>query len=426
MRIALDLSVVQTPHRMRGIGATAINFVNNLSNEAKKDHQFIIFLFEEKSDEALGLFNLEGVNYEVRFISPHKRVSYPLPGRLKIINGIINNLKKLTVVYTGSKEFDVSNIDSFLQFDQTGPLPSTRKINKARILYDVIPYVLESDYLWTYVTARKHGDSRKSAIRKHLHRVLYKIKTKAAAKQADILISISEHTKADFEKYIGLNPKRIQTVHLGVVQKSKASKEYPEFNEYVENSWGYLPKKIDLREKPFLLFVGGADPRRRLNDLMAAFNNLRAEGNDIRLVLAGDTMTGARSIPVTETQKYFINSSYISDVSFLGFIDESQKDWLYQNALAFVYPSIYEGFGLPVLEAMQYGTPVITYSNSSIPEIAGDVALYVNDGYLGIRKKAKQLLDDPSISKDLAKKSKNQAELFSWESTVTKILSLLV
>jgi glycosyltransferase involved in cell wall biosynthesis len=426
MRIALDLSVVQTPHRMRGIGATAINFVNNLSEQSKQDHQFIIFLYEDGQDEALQLFNLNDVKYEIALVPPIKRANYSLPGRLKIINGFINNYKKLRTVHRGDRRFNSSNIDVFIQFDQLGPLPSTRKIKKVRILYDVIPYVLANDYLWSYSIARKHGDSRKSALRKHIHRILYKVKTRAAAKQADILISISEHTKKDFEKYLGIKRKRIHTIHLGVNTKTNIASEYPGFNEYSENSWGYLPKKIDLRDKPFLLFVGGADPRRRLNDLVAAFNNLRAEGKDIRLVLAGDTMTGARSIPVIETQKYIYNSSYVKDVVFLGFIDENQKDWLYQNTLAFVYPSIYEGFGLPILEAMQYGAPVITYNNSSISEIAGDAAIYVEDGYLGIREKSEQLLSDSSIAQRYAKKGKKQAEMFTWESTVTKIISLLV
>jgi glycosyltransferase involved in cell wall biosynthesis len=427
MRIALDLSVIQTPHRMRGIGATALNFVNNLSEDAKKEHQFIIFLYHEGQDEALQLLNLSGMEYRVELIAPAKTSSYRLPGRLRIINGLINNFRKLATIYRGDERFNgLTDIDAFLQFDQLGPLPSARKIKKARILYDVIPYVLGDDYLWSYSVARKYGDSRKSALRKHVHRVLYKVKTRAAAKQADVLISISEHTKRDFEKYMGIKPKNIDVVHLGINDKKSVSKNYPEFKEYAPNSWGYLPKPIDLREKPFLLFVGGADPRRKLNHLVAAFNNLRGEGNDIRLILAGDTMTGARSIPVLETQKYISHSSYIEDIVFLGFIDEAQKDWLYQHAVAFVYPSVYEGFGLPVLEAMRYGTPVITYDNSSISEIAGDAALFTKD-FQGIAENVRKLIrySDEDRSKTYSKLGIRQAQKFSWAQTSTSITNLL-
>lgn len=425
MKIGLDLSVIQTPHRMRGIGATAINFVNNLSDELKKQHEFVIYLYEAGQAEALELLVLTGLRYEIRYLVPDTPFMLKLPGRLKIINGLLNNVKKVASIYTGDPRIkDLSDVDSFLQFDQSAPLPRSSNIKTALILYDIIPYVLESYYLWSYKTARRLQDSRKSALRKHMHRVLYKFKLKAVAKRADALIAISKHTKDDFVKYLKLPASRIQVVHLGIKTRSPEKAKYPEFKKFIENAWGYFPKPIDLREKPFLLFVGGADPRRRINDLVAAFNNLRAQGQDMRLVMAGDTMKGPHAIPIMETQKYLADSSYLDDIVFLGFITEEQKNWLYQNALAFIYPSVYEGFGLPILEAMRYGTPVITYDNSSIREIADDAVLYAQD-YLSIMDNVKQLIDDKTVRGRLAKSGTMQASKFSWASTARDIVECI-
>lgn len=424
MRIGLDLSVIQTPHRMRGIGATAINFVNNMPEDLKKQHTFVIYLYKDEQEAALELLDLSGMNYTIQNLQEAAFVKLTLPGRLNIINGMLSNFQKVLNIFSGDPRIqNLDNIDAFLQFDQMAPLPKAKHIKTALILYDIIPYVMEADYLWTYRTARRHSDSRKSAVRKHVHRYLYKFKTRAIAKSADVLIAISQHTKDDFIKHLGIKTSRIEVVHLGISQLPiSANDKTPEFKEYLENSWGYFPKPINLTDKPFLLFVGGADPRRKLNDLVAAFNNLRAEGKNIRLVFAGDTMKGPHAIPIIETQKYIASSSYLDDIVFLGFVDENQKAWLYQNTMAFIYPSIYEGFGLPVLEAMQYGAPVITYSNSSITEIVGDAAITAKS-FLDIKNNVDLLLNDINLRKNMSNQGIQHAKNFSWETTAKNFIA---
>lgn len=426
MIIGLDLSVIQTPHRMRGIGATAINFVNNLSPELKKAHKFVLFLYKNQQAEALELLELEGVDYEVRNLDEVKKINLRFPGRLKIINGMINNTNRLLSLYTGDSRIrDASGLDVFLQFDQMAPLPKAKGLKRGLILYDIIPYVLESEYLWSYKTARAHKDSRKSAVRKQIHRRLYKYKTRVAANSADLLIAISEHTKADFVKYIGIKSERIEVVHLGVTLKQTSTTIYPEFKQFIENSWGYFPVPIELTDKPFLLFIGGADPRRRLNDLVAAYNNLKAEGVDIRLIFAGDSMKGPHAIPIARTRQYISSSSYLEDIIFLGFVTDEQKNWLYQNAIAFIFPSVYEGFGLPILEAMQYGCPTVVYKNSSIPEIVKDATLYAETP-TDIYNNVKLLLDDQLKRKLYIDRGIAQSKQFMWQTTCNKIIGLLM
>ena len=329
--------------------------------------------------------------------------------------------EKLNFTFGDTRIRNTEGIDVYLQFDQSQPLPVKKGIHTVLVLYDLIPYIMETDYLWSYGTARKNGKTRKGALRSHYHRMNYLTRLKKVTNKATYLIAISKHTKNDFVKYLNIKPDRIIVCYLGISSRAFANEKDPTLKKFEQTSWGYVKRDLELKSKSYLLFIGGADPRRRLVELVSAFNNIRAQGKDIKLVLAGDTMNGAFSVPNIEFQKYLAQTSYIDDIAFVGFINDDQRDWLYKNALAFVYPSVYEGFGLPVLEAMQYGCPVITYKNSSIYEIAGDAALYAND-YLTIQDRVEALLSSNKLSKSLSVTGKEQAKQFSWSKTVSKII----
>ncbi|GAC1570422.1 MAG: hypothetical protein NVS3B23_02090 [Candidatus Saccharimonadales bacterium] len=176
-------------------------------------------------------------------------------------------------------------------------------------------------------------------------------------------------------------------------------------------------------EKPFLLFIGGADRRRKLIDLVTAFNHLRAQGVQINLVLAGDSMQGPYNISTEETQAAFLHSSYLQDIIFMGFVNDKQRDWLYKNALAYVFPSKYEGFGLPVLEALIHGTPVISYPNKATVEVAGNTPFYAYNAF-DIQNKTAEILNLSQA--DLEKKKRINvaaAKNYSWKITSLKIIS---
>lgn len=426
MKIGLDLTVIQTPHRMRGIGATAIHFVKNIPKSQKKKHTFILYLYEENRDEALSVLDLNGLSYEVKNVQKEEKIKLNVPRKLAIAETVLSNIRDKLYSYGGDPRIkDESELDAFLQFDQMQSLPKLNKVKTGVILYDLIPYVMESDYLWTYKTARRNLKSRKGSLRRAFLRKKYITKVRSIAKKADVLIAISKHTKNDFVKYAGISKSKIEVVHLGIDNSQvEKTKENLPFKRYVENSWGSFPKPIDLNKKPFLLFIGGADARRKLIDLVTAYNNLKAQGYNIRLVLAGDVMTGPSAIPIVDVQRYIKSSSYFDDIAFLGFVTDEQKEWLYSNAVAMVYPSVYEGFGLPILEAMQHGTPVITYKNTSIYEVAGDAAIYTHDG-LSIKTVTKKLLSDPKLTAKYGVLGRQQASKYSWRKTSQRILGLL-
>jgi len=427
MRIAIDISALQTPHRMRGIGFTILNLINHISADDRKKHQFILFMLEEDTQELLNLLNLEGIDYEVRYIKLNHDLgaSPTTPGRLKrLMKSAVRQSHELSERYYGSQKFgQVNDIDAFIQPDQSQNLPRGKRIKKVLVLYDIIPYVLEWDYLWSYRTARRHGFPRLAAFRCQARRWVYLKKLKISVKRTDLMLAISEATKADFVRYVGAQAQKISVIHLGVSDRQELTNIEPELQRYHKSSWGYIAKPFKMDpDIPFLLYIGGADHRRRLDDLVAAFNNLRAQGSVIKLVLTGDILQGPDHIPSPIINHALNNSSYLEDIIFMGFVSDEIKDFLYAKALVFIYPSRYEGFGLPILEAMSHGTPVITYKNSSIPEVGGSAVIYAED-YASIADAVKDLIRDKSTYQKYSAAGLARAAKFSWAKTSDKILN---
>lgn len=425
MTIGIDISPLQGPHRMRGIGYTLINFINNVSAEDRKKHKFVFYAYtDDRIQDLLDLLNLNGLIYELRGLEQPRRISKILPGKLNLLIIILNQIYSFINARRGDSRIkDLSNLDIFLQPDQNVSLPAGRGFKRVLILYDIIPYVLEWDYMWSYTTARLHNFSRKAALRCAARRYMYAHKTKANCKRANVLLAISEHTKHDFAKYLGVKESKIKVTPLGVGKPSTSSTRPT--HHYVATSWGYTRRPLQLSEKEkFLLYVGGADPRRKLEDLVTAFNHLRASGINLKLILSGDIMQGPNNVPTDPIRHALNDSSYLNDIVFLGFTSDEERNWLYRNASAFVFPSRYEGFGLPILEAMSYGTPVITYKNSSIPEVSGGAALYAYD-YRDIAKLTEKLLQEPAMRREYTELSRIQAAKFSWRKTSRNILGII-
>ncbi|MEI6228479.1 MAG: glycosyltransferase family 1 protein [Candidatus Saccharibacteria bacterium] len=429
MKIAIDLSVLQSYHRLRGIGAVAINFINHLPDTAKKENKFIFFINKNDEDLAFKPLNLSGIDFEIRYF---KKIDYiQLPGMLRLISKIFYKAKGCIEYITGDPRISkkqLKDVDRYIQFDQIQKLPKQARKKAILIIYDIIPYALKYDYLSPYRIARSNGLGRKAAFRSAFLRRQYKIRTTLNCKRARTLIAISENTKKDFVKYFNINEKKIKIALLGVdlkkgKDKDKAKK--PDLNEYKTTMWGSVLNKIDLGEKPFILFAGGIDPRRKITELLAAYNNLRARGIDISLVLSGDSMDGLENLKNDKMKKYLTDSnSYNEDIHLMGYVSNEELNWLYGNALAFVFPSIYEGFGLPVLEAMGHGCPVVTFDNTSIREAGGKDAIYVKD-FIEITDSIQDLMDNPAKRARLLKSGVTRSQKFTWEKTAECILKAL-
>ncbi len=429
MKIAIDLSPLQGPHRMRGIGYTVIHFINNISQEDRAANEYVFYVLPDSLQEydPLDPLDLQGFTYELKELKKGWHLSLKLPGKLRYLTHGINEILKLLESSLGdSRMGSLKGVDIFLQCDQSQTLPRRRrKTRLVVILYDVIPYILEWDYLWDYKTSKARGYTWKGASIGVIRRYFYKRFLKSNVRRADLLLAISESTAKDFMKLFRFNKNKIKVVPLGIPELSKRSSEQPDLIKYRQTSWGYFPVKASLAEfeKPFLLFVGGADRRRKLEDLVGAFNMLRAQGYDIKLVLVGDSMKGPDTVSTADTQRAIMGSSYLKDIIFMGFASDETREWLYEHALAFVFPSRYEGFGLPVLEAMQYGTPVISYDNAATKEVAGDYPMYASSSQEIVDYVHTLLKSKGPSDRDRAKMAR-YASSYSWRKTSQSMMEL--
>jgi glycosyltransferase involved in cell wall biosynthesis len=406
-----------------------MNFVNNITDASKNQHSFVFYKeASDVADDPLKLLDLDGLKYEVRDIHASGHINKRLPGRLNLLISALNQLIEIRNFRIGDKRIvgdQIEDIDAYVQFDPNKPFPRSRKIKKALFVYDVIPFALEWDYLWSYNTARKRGLSKKAALRVSARRFLYRCKMRSITKCADMLLVDSQCTKDDIIKYSMSRQKKMTIIKLGINQPGGTVKsDKLEADHYVATSWGYIkrPHRFEIGV-PFILFVGGADRRRKLEDLVTAFNHIRAVGVKLKLVLVGDSMQGPMNIATEEIQSALRNSSYLSDIVFMGFINNEQRDWLYSHAAAFVFPSRYEGFGLPVLEAMSYGIPVISYNNRATREVARDYPIYA-EGALELRDAIMNCLNKGST--DTARNKRiSFVKQYAWTKTSEQVIKVL-
>lgn len=224
-------------------------------------------------------------------------------------------------------------------------------------------------------------------------------------KKADHIITGSNFTKQEIIDYMKIPQDKISVIHHGV--NHELYKPYPQ-NELQETK-----AKFDLPKK-FLLFVGSIEPRKNLLILLKAYNLLvKEEKDDLPLILVGFKGWENQEI----MQDIGKNKEYIR---YLGFVSDSELAHVYNLATVFIYPSLYEGFGLPPLEAMACGTPVIVSNVASLPEVCGDAALYVvPTDPIDIKNKILAIAKDEKLREKLSQKSKAQAALFSWEKSAS-------
>jgi glycosyltransferase involved in cell wall biosynthesis len=175
--------------------------------------------------------------------------------------------------------------------------------------------------------------------------------------------------------------------------------------------WPCTPEDQILPKGPYLLAVGTVEPRKNLRRTVEAFLEAKRQLPDLpdRLLIAGGRGWGKSGIDR-------LLKDHEADVEWLGYVSDERLEDLYRRAKALVYPSLYEGFGLPVVEAMNLGCPVITSDRSSLPEVAGDAALCVDpESGAAIADAIRRLLTDAELRDELAVKGLRQASRFSWD-----------
>lgn len=230
----------------------------------------------------------------------------------------------------------------------------------------------------------------------------------ASVQRADHVLADSQATKNDLIELYRLSPEKITVIHGGVDQRFRPAA--PEQVQVVRQKYG-------LRDYRYIFSVGTVQPRKNYGRLIESLARLRSQQHDIHLVIAGGR--GWLEDPIYQTIKTTGMQPY---VHFIGFADDADLPALYRAADCLAFPSLYEGFGFPVLEAMACGTPVMTSSVSSLPEVAGDAALIVNPHDLdAITGALAQLLTNKNLRESLIERGFAQAQQFTWAASAAKL-----
>lgn len=238
---------------------------------------------------------------------------------------------------------------------------------------------------------------------------------KASCKMADCIIAISEATKDDLHDIFGISKKNIFVNYLGGTNKNV---KVPFVDEIRVTKEKY---RID---RNFFMYLGTLEPRKNLVTLVKAYNKYRTAGlGDEMLVIAG-----GKGWRFANTQAVIDASAFKSDILQVGYISVDDKRNLLSDCSCFVFPSLYEGFGIPIIEAMEEGCPVITSNNSSLPEVGGKFALYLDEATDA--EALKQLLlkvHDMSEEERIRLKTaeKEWVQQFQWKHTAERFLKII-
>jgi glycosyltransferase involved in cell wall biosynthesis len=316
---------------------------------------------------------------------------------------IQSSLKKYPILYKPSLSIQVpfkliSKLDIKSTFDPQNfniyhspfyPIPDrtiTQNLHRILTIYDLLPILTPHNFTQN---SRSRFKSIINSIDRH----------------QDWITCISENTKHDFCNYTGMNPERVFVTPLAASD-----------NFYPVTDLEIICQKLrqyQIPEQPYLLSLCTLEPRKNLSFLLQCFAQLLAQDPslDINLVLVG--VSGWKNNDIFQTVQS--NPFLKSHVIFTGYIPDRDLSAIYSGALAFVYPSLYEGFGLPPLEAMQCGTPVITSNTSSLPEVVGDAGIMINPKDSSELCQAMlNLINNQSLRNQLSQKGIFRAEQFSW------------
>ncbi len=235
------------------------------------------------------------------------------------------------------------------------------------------------------------------------------------ARRADMVLTDSKASRRDIRRYLKVPPERVRAVPLAVDGMYRRVTD-PERLSYVQEKYRLPPR--------FLLYLGGFDQRKNVTTLLQAYAGIlytsREEGT-AGTASFGAALVVAGRLPTRDT-RFFPNPRKIArsfgideHVHFIGWVDEEDKPALYSLADALVFPSLYEGFGLPVLEAMACGTPVIAANAASLPELVGDAGILVAPRDVeGLAEAMVRLVEDQKLREGLSRKAVEKARQFTW------------
>ena len=263
------------------------------------------------------------------------------------------------------------------------------------VFYDLIPLLFREQFLDRW-SAEARGD--------------YARRIEALRHSPATILTISEHTRRDLVAHLDFPPDRLVPILAGL-NLEPGSGPSPAALRKVRSEWGL--------EGPYFLVVGALDHHKRFDISLQAFARVR-QSHPVRLAVVGSL-----DHPTARAYREQFWEQGIDSIVFTGFLPRAELECLYRGATALLFPSAYEGFGLPVLEAMAQNCPVITSTASSLPEVAGDATLLVPPGDAeALAKAMRSLLEDEGLGSDLRTRGALQARRFPWEAVARRTLAV--
>ena len=277
-----------------------------------------------------------------------------------------------------------------------------------------VPRGLPCPYVMTVHDMLEHMSRAReqSGIWRSLHFQLTRRVLRGAAR----IFAVSNFTKTEIEKLFEIPPDRIEVVYNAIDERFLHGHASAADRELIAQRYQVT--------YPFLLYAGRVSPHKNVVRMIEAFSALKTalERNqiyrDLKLIIIGDDLSGNPDL-----RRTVVRSGVQHDVRFLGFVPIEVLRIFYDEAKIFVFPSLYEGFGLPPLEAMAHGTPVVTSNVSSLPEVVGSAAVLVNpENVFEIMRALHRVLTDQALRDRLKERGYQQTAKFSWETSVRRIL----
>ena len=388
MRIAID---GRTIVRMRsGVGMYAERIVRAL---LQIDHRNEYFLFLTEPSSTLDFPNLKQVlikGYDQIFLKQWWE-SFSLPRYLE------NH--KIDLYFSPS--YTLPLLPRFARFGRMLPIPSSWKIPfnlDRRVKYVVAIHDLVGFALPDTFTLKM--------------RLWQKLFVSNAVHSADRILASSESTKRDLFRFFDFDREKVSVVYLSLDEQFARVKR--------RKLLAKVRAKYSLPEQ-FILAVGTIEPRKNIAGAARAYSLLPSDLRDkCKLVIAGGKGWHTDAI-FGEVNRLGIQA----DVTFLGFVDQEDLSALYSLASVFVYPSLYEGFGFPPLEEMACGTPVITSTRSSLPEVVGDAAIMTEPtDYRTMSDEISKVLTNRKVQTELIRRGLRQAKRFNWRLAAQRTLKI--
>lgn len=374
MRIGFNVRPLQTGHKFRGIGTYTYYLLKYLSN-IDKGNNYLLFLDGEGETPDFNFLDKDFKKEVIKF-PPWKHNS-----RIhRVWNQHVLLPRKISRAKIDVFHFTELNASLFHPF------------KNIITIYDLIPLKFPQFY------GRNIFNE-------------YRMR-KWTARSADCIIAISENSKKDIMELMGIPEEKIRVIYLAADEIFRPLDR----NQALSN----IKANYGLENK-FLLYVGGLEPRKNIEELLEVFKKvLIGLDEEYKLVI-----TGVKDNHYPHVVKVTQDLKIEDKVILTGYISPQELANFYNAASCYVSASLYEGFGLPLLEAMACGTPVVTFDNSSIPEVVGDGALLVESGSTDkLAEGTLRILTDEALRRGLIEKGLKRAKRFSWEKTAKKTLGV--